>query len=77
MDAPLMLPVIVELYPQPTKDGLIPNVTLPPRKSAVRLPEASVPGAIVPSDPVGLVAPISVNPTVPVVGIVAVGNPAT
>ncbi len=77
MDAPLMLPVIEVLYPQPTNDGLRLIVTLPARKSAVRLPEPSVPGTTVPSDPVGLVQPMSVNATVPVVGIVAVGNPAT
>jgi hypothetical protein len=51
--------VRVTLWPQVPKDGLITAVTVERLKSTDRLPE-KVPGATVPSDPVGLVAPKSV-----------------
>ena len=50
-----MLAVIDTLYDQPEKVGFSATVTRPAVKSAVRLPEPRVPGAMVPSDPVGLV----------------------
>jgi hypothetical protein len=62
------------LYPHVPKLGLSDMVTEFLEKSRVRLPDANnIPGKSIPSDPVGLVAPISVNGRMPVVGMVAVG----
>jgi hypothetical protein len=77
MAAPAMFAVIETLYDHVPNDGVNETVTLPPPKSAVRLPDPSTPGTIVPSEPVGLVAPIRVNGILPDIGMLAVGSPAT